>query len=53
MITVPSIIGIMQGARVGGRLLTRVPASAIRKLIITLLLLAGTRALLKGLGIWN
>jgi len=53
MITVPSIIGIMLGARVGVRLLTRVPASAVRKLIITLLLLAGTRALLKGLGIWN
>lgn len=53
MITVPSVIGIMLGARVGVRLLTRVPASAIRKIIITLLLLAGTRALLKGLGIWN
>jgi len=53
MITVPSIIGIMLGARVGVRLLTRVPASAIRKVIITLLLLAGTRALLKGLEIWS
>ncbi|MCL4801119.1 MAG: sulfite exporter TauE/SafE family protein [Burkholderiales bacterium] len=53
IITVPSIIGIMLGARVGVRLLTRVRASAIRKLIITLLLLAGSRALLKGLGIWE
>jgi uncharacterized protein len=53
IITVPSIIGIMLGARVGVRLLTRIPASTIRIVIIVLLLVSGLRALLKGLGIWN
>ncbi len=53
MITVPSIIGIMLGARVGVRLLTRIPASTIRIVLIVLLLVSGLRALLKGLGIWN
>lgn len=53
IITVPSIIGIMLGARVGVRVLTRVPASAVRLIIIALLLVAGLRALLLGLGVWN
>ena len=51
MITVPSIIGIMLGSLVGVRLLKVAPASVVRKVVITMLLLAGSRALLKGLGI--
>ena len=53
MITVPSIIGIMLGSLVGVRLLKRAPAAVVRKVVIGMLLLAGSRALLKGLGIWN
>jgi uncharacterized membrane protein YfcA len=53
MITVPSLIGIMLGSLVGVRLLKKVSASMVRKTVITMLLLAGSRALLKGLGIWN
>jgi uncharacterized membrane protein YfcA len=53
MITVPSIIGIMLGSLVGVRLLKVVSAAVVRKVVITMLLLAGSRALLKGLGIWN
>lgn len=52
IITVPSLVGMMLGAFVGVRLLQRVPAAAIRKMLIGLLAFAGTRALLKGLGIW-
>ena len=52
-IAVPSVIGMMIGARIGARLLTVVKASVVRKLVLTLLLFAGLRALLKGLGIWN
>lgn len=52
MIAVPSIVGIMLGSLVGVQLLKRTTASAIRKVVILLLLLAGSRALLKGLGIW-
>lgn len=53
MITVPSLIGIMLGSLVGVRLLKVVSASVVRKIVIGMLLLAGSRALLKGLGIWN
>jgi uncharacterized protein len=53
MLVVPSIVGVMLGARIGARLLRVARASAVRRLVIALLLLAGTRALLKGLGLWN
>lgn len=52
MVAVPSIVGMMLGARIGARLLTVLKASIIRRLVIALLLFAGLRALLKGLGIW-
>lgn len=51
MIAVPSIIGIMLGSLVGVRLLKKAKASMVRKIVIGMLLLAGGRALLKGLGI--
>ncbi|MGO9611857.1 MAG: sulfite exporter TauE/SafE family protein [Dissulfurispiraceae bacterium] len=53
MVVAPSIIGIMLGSIVGVRLLTRTKPKAIRYIVIILLLFAGSRALLKGLGIWN
>jgi uncharacterized membrane protein YfcA len=49
---VPSILGVMLGARVGARLLRRTRASTSRRIIVVLLLVAGGRALAKGLGIW-
>ncbi len=52
MIAAPSVIGMMLGARLGARLLYVVPAHAVRKLVLALLLFAGVRALLKGMGIW-
>ena len=52
MIAVPSVVGMMLGARIGARLLHVLKGSVIRKLVITLLLFAGIRALLKGLGVW-
>ena len=53
MIAVPSVIGMMLGARIGARLLHVLRGSAIRWLVIALLFFAGLRALLKGAGIWN
>ncbi|MFZ6006453.1 MAG: sulfite exporter TauE/SafE family protein [Nitrospirota bacterium] len=53
MMVVPSIIGIMLGSIVGVRILAKTKPTAIRYMVICLLLFAGTRALLKGLGIWN
>jgi uncharacterized membrane protein YfcA len=52
MIVVPSVVGMMLGARIGVRLLHVLKGSVIRKMVITLLLFAGIRSLLKGLGIW-
>ncbi len=52
MIAVPSVVGMMLGARIGARLLDRLSGSVVRRLVITLLLFAGARALLKGLGWW-
>ena len=51
MIVVPSLIGVMLGAKVGARLLRIAKASVVRKIVLTVLLVAGGRALLKGLGI--
>ncbi len=52
IIAVPSVIGMMMGARIGAHLLTVLKASMIRKLVIGILLFAGVRTLLKGFGIW-
>jgi uncharacterized membrane protein YfcA len=52
LIAVPSILGIMLGARLGARLLRTMPASAVRPVVIVAMLIAGIRALLRGLGLW-
>jgi uncharacterized protein len=51
MLVVPSLIGVMLGAKVGARLLRVAPASVVRRIVLAVLLLAGGRALLRGLGI--
>ncbi len=53
MIVVPSIIGIMLGSIVGVQILTKTKPAAVRYIVIVMLIFAGLRALLKGLGIWN
>jgi uncharacterized membrane protein YfcA len=53
IIVVPSILGMMLGAPIGVRLLDRMKPSGIRGFVIALLVLAGSRALLKGLGVWK
>jgi uncharacterized protein len=53
MIAVPSIVGVMAGARFGAHLLGKLPAHAVRQVVIALLVAAGLRALLAGLGIWK
>ena len=52
MIAVPSVVGMMLGARIGARLLDVLKGSVIRQLVIAILLFAGARALLKGTGVW-
>ncbi len=53
IVAVPSVAGMMLGARIGARLLTVLKASVVRRLVLGLLLVAGLRALLKGLGVWT
>jgi uncharacterized membrane protein YfcA len=52
MIAVPSVIGMMLGAKIGARLLDVLKGSVIRRMVISVLLFAGLRALLKGTGVW-
>lgn len=52
LVAVPSMIGMMLGARIGARVLHVAPAAAIRRLVIALLLFSGARALAKGSGLW-
>ncbi|XCH47568.1 sulfite exporter TauE/SafE family protein [Thermodesulfovibrio sp. 3907-1M] len=53
MIVVPSIIGIMLGSVVGVRILAIAKPKIVRYVVIGMLLFAGLRALLKGLGVWK
>jgi uncharacterized membrane protein YfcA len=52
MIAVPSVVGMMLGARIGARLLHVLKGQIIRHLATGVLLFAGLRSLLKGLGVW-
>ena len=52
MIAVPSVLGMMLGARIGARLLDVLKGSVIRRMVIAVLFFAGLRALLKGTGVW-
>lgn len=51
LLVVPSIIGIMLGSIVGVKILAKTKPAAVRYIVIGILLFAGIRALLKGLGI--
>jgi uncharacterized membrane protein YfcA len=51
IIAVPSMLGMMLGSTIGVGLLSRTNVAVIRRIVIVLLLLAGIRALLKGLGV--
>jgi uncharacterized membrane protein YfcA len=53
VIAVPSVIGMMLGARIGARLLSVLKASMVRRLVLVLLTFSGLRALAKGLAIWT
>lgn len=50
IITIPSVLGIMAGSRVGVRILNTAKPKAIRYIVILMLLFAGLKSLLNGLG---
>jgi len=51
VLVAPAVVGVMLGAKVGARLLRIAPARIVRRIVIALLLVAGARALMKGLGL--
>jgi uncharacterized membrane protein YfcA len=51
IVAAPSILGMMWGSTIGVGLLSRTNVAIIRKIVIVLLLLAGIRALLRGVGV--
>ena len=53
ILAVPAILGVMLGSRIGARLLAATPAALVRRLVIAVLLIAGVRALARGLGLWT
>ena len=53
LLAVPSILGVMLGSRIGAGLLRAAPADLVRQLVVLVMLAAGLRSLLRGLGLWN
>ena len=47
---VPSVLGVILGARIGARWLKRIQPTTARAIVIAILVLAGVRSLAKGLG---
>jgi len=52
MIAAPSVAGMMLGSTIGAHVLNVVSATAVRRLVMALMLFAGLRTLGKGLGWW-
>jgi uncharacterized membrane protein YfcA len=52
LLVVPAMAGVMLGSAIGVRLLPHAPVKLIRWVVVALLICAGLRSLLKGLGIW-
>ncbi|MDP4126138.1 MAG: sulfite exporter TauE/SafE family protein [Bacillota bacterium] len=50
MITIPSVIGIMVGSRIGVKILNNARPKSVRYIVILMLLFAGLKQLLNGLG---
>ena len=53
LIVVPAILGVMLGSRIGARLLGTTSAAMVRRIVIAVMLIAGLRALARGLGAWT
>jgi uncharacterized membrane protein YfcA len=52
MVVVPSVVGMMLGSRIGVRILATARPQVIRGVVLAILLFAGIRTFLKGLGVW-
>lgn len=52
VIAMPSILGVMLGSRIGAKLLHGMSSVTVRRIVISVLVLAGARAMLRGVGLW-
>lgn len=52
IIVIPSLVGMIAGARIGALLLPKVKPASIRRIVLGLMIVAGLRSLLRGLEIW-
>ncbi|WP_455381825.1 sulfite exporter TauE/SafE family protein [Salinispira pacifica] len=52
LITVPSVLGMTLGTRLGARVLGKARLTVVRWSVVALLAFAGIRSLLKGFGVW-
>lgn len=52
MVVVPSVVGMMLGSRIGVGILATARPQVIRGVVLAILLFAGVRTFLKGLGVW-
>jgi uncharacterized protein len=53
LLTVPAVLGVMLGSRLGARLLFTTSTTAVRRIVVAVMVIAALRALLRGLGLWN
>ncbi|MGQ0652240.1 MAG: sulfite exporter TauE/SafE family protein [Betaproteobacteria bacterium] len=53
ILVVPAVLGVMLGSRLGARLLFTTSTLAVRRIVVAVMAIAGARALLRGLGVWN
>jgi uncharacterized membrane protein YfcA len=53
MLAVPAVLGVMLGSRLGAKLLFTASTVTVRRIVVAVMVIAGLRALLRGLGIWN
>ncbi len=51
LIAVPAVSGVMLGSKIGAKLLTKVNTRAIRVIVIIMMVIAGLRSIMKGMGI--
>ncbi|ACD89144.1 MAG: sulfite exporter TauE/SafE family protein [Chlorobium limicola] len=51
LIAVPAVGGVMLGSKIGARMLTKVNTGSVRIVVIVMMVIAGVRSIIKGMGL--
>ncbi len=51
LIAVPAVGGVMLGSKIGARMLTKVNTGSVRIIVIVMMVIAGLRSIIKGMGL--